>query len=174
MIKKKYLKGVMADVHPSVKIGKNSYVWSFAVILEGVEIGDNCVVGSGVYIGKNTKIGNNVRIQDKAHITDRMTIEDDVFIGPNATTMNDKYPQVFNPNYKVCPPYVEKGCSIGANATILPGIRIGKGSIIGAGSVVTKDVPPVTIVMGVPAHEKLIKTRVDDRYLLTHLKDFYV
>ena len=148
MKNKKWFKGVMADVDPSVKIGKNSYVWSFAVICKDVVIGDNCVVGSGVFIGRNCKIGNNVRIQDKAHITDRMTIEDDVFIGPCAVTMNDKRPIVNNPNYEVSPPYLEKGCSIGANSMILPGVRIGSHAMIGAGAVVTKDVPSWKTVKG--------------------------
>lgn len=137
-----------------MKIGKNSFVWSFAVICEGVEIGDNCVVGSGVYIGKYSKIGNNVRIQDKAHITDFMTIEDNVFIGPCAVTMNDKHPVVFNPGYRREPPYFESGCSVGAGAVILPGIRIGKNSVIGAGSVVTKSVPEKEIWFGNSARRK--------------------
>jgi len=148
------LKGIIADIHPSVIMGKETVVWSFAVILEGVEIGDNCVVGSGVYIGKHTKIGNNVRIQDKAHITDHMVIEDNVFIGPCAVTMNDKYPIVNNPDYKIEPPIFEEGCSIGAGAIILPGVCIGKKAIVGSGAVVTHDVPNDAIVMGIPARVK--------------------
>jgi acetyltransferase-like isoleucine patch superfamily enzyme len=121
------------------------------VICEGVEIGDDCAVGSGVYIGKNCKIGNGVRIQDKAHITDYMVIEDNVFIGPCAVTMNDRYPKVNNPGYQREPPYFEEGCSIGAGAIILPGVRIGKFSMIGAGAVVTKDVMAEEIAVGCPA-----------------------
>lgn len=149
--KSPWLKGIIADVHPSVKIGENSYIWSFAVICEGVEIGNNSVVGSGVYIGRGCKIGNGVRIQDKAHITDHMIIEDNVFIGPCAVTMNDKYPMANNPSYKVCAPHLSKGCSIGANAMILPGVKIGEGAMVGSGSVVTKDVESNTVVMGCPA-----------------------
>jgi len=148
---KRWLKGVIADVHPTVKFGRNSYVWSFAVICEGVEIGDNCVVGSGVYIGKGCKIGNNVRIQDKAHLTDRMIIEDAVFVGPCVVTMNDKYPVVNNPGYKCCPPRFEKGCSVGAGAAILPGVTVGRGAMVASGSVVARDVLPGTVVMGCPA-----------------------
>lgn len=151
--KAKWLKGIIADVHSTVRIGKNSFVWSFAVICRGVVIGDNCVIGSGVYIGKGCRIGNNVRIQDKAHITDRMTIEDSVFIGPCAVTMNDKYPKVNNPKYEVSPPYFETGCSIGANSMILPGVRVGSYAIVGAGSVVTKNVTPGTLVYGIPSRE---------------------
>lgn len=148
---KKWLKGIIADVHPTVKFGENTYVWSFAVICEGVEIGDNCVVGSGVFIGRSCKIGNNVRIQDKAFIVDRMIIEDDVFIGPCVVTTNDKYPVVNNPNYEALPPFLGRGCSIGANATILPGVKIGSYAMVGAGAVVTKDIAPDTIVVGCPA-----------------------
>ena len=146
-----WLKGVMADVHPSVKVGENTSVWSFAVICEGVEIGDNCAIGSGVYVGKGCRIGNWVRIQDKAHITDRMVIEDRVFVGPCAVTMNDKHPVVNNPDYYPCPPYLEEGCSIGAGAAILPGVRVGRGAVIGAGAVVIHDVEANTTVMGCPA-----------------------
>ena|SRR4030042_3266321 len=149
----KWLKGVIADVHPTVKFGKNSYVWSFAVICEGVEIGDNCVVGSGVFIGRNCKIGNNVRIQDKAFLVDRMIIQDNVFIGPCVAMTNDKYPMVNNLNYEALPPILENGCSLGANCTILPGVRIGRGAMIGAGAVVTKDVLPGEVVVGSPAKE---------------------
>jgi len=145
------LKGVIADVHPSVKFGKNCLVWSFAVICQGVEIGENCAIGSGVFIGKNCRIGNNVRIQDKAHLTPGMIVENNVFIGPCVVTMNDKYPVVLNPDYAKRPPYFEEGCSIGAGAIILPGVRIGRFSVIGAGAVVTKDVIAESIVVGCPA-----------------------
>lgn len=146
-----YLKGVQADIHPSVIFGQNVSVWSFCIICQDVVIGDDCAIGSLVYVGRGCKIGNRVRIQDKAHITDRMIIEDDVFIGPCAVTMNDKYPVVFNPEYKPEPPYLEKGCTIGAGAVILPGLRIGAHAMIGAGAVLTKDAAPYSIYTGCPA-----------------------
>jgi len=146
-----WLKGMIADVHPSVKMGENTFVWSFAIICEGVVIGNNCVVGSAVYIGKETKIGNGVRIGDKAHVTDHMTIEDNVFIAAMAIMMNDKYPIVNNPRFKRCDPYLEEGCSIGCASVILPGVRIGKKAIVGAGAVVSHDVPPGVIIRGLPA-----------------------
>lgn len=151
MSKKPWLKGIIADVHPTVKIGLNSFVWSFAVICEGVEIGNNCVVGSGVFIGRDCKIGDNVRIQDKAFLVDRMIIQDNVFIGPCVVMTNDKYPVVNNLNYDALPPILENGCSLGANCTILPGVRIGRNAMIGAGAVVTKDVLPWEVVIGSPA-----------------------
>ena len=145
----RWMKGTMADVHPSVEIGEDSYVWSFAVICEGVKIGRHCVVGSGVFIGRNCVIGDNVRIQDKAFVVDHMVIADDVFIGPHAVMTNDKYPvSGNNPGYKIEPPILEKGCSLGANCTILPGVRVGRYAMIGAGAVVTKDVLPWGIVKG--------------------------
>ncbi len=148
-----WLKGIIADVHPSVKIGENTFVWSFAVICEGVEIGNNCVVGSAVYIGRNTKIGNGVRIGDKAHVTDHMIIEDNVFIAPMAIMMNDKYPIVNNPGFKRCDPHLEEGCSLGCASVILPGVRIGKNSMVGAGAIVTKDIPKDTVWAGNPARK---------------------
>lgn len=153
-LKPTWLKGIIADVHPSVKMGKNTFVWSFAVICEGVEIGNNCVVGSAVYIGRDTKIGNGVRIGDKAHVTDHMVIEDNVFIAPMAIMMNDKYPIVNNPGFKRCDPHLEEGCSLGCASVILPGVRIGQNSMIGAGAVVTKDVPTGATVIGIPATER--------------------
>ncbi len=149
--KPKWLKGLIADVHPTVTIGENTDVWSFAVVLEGTEIGEGCAVGSGVYIGKNCKIGNNVRCQDKVHLTEQAVVEDNVFFGPCATTMDDRHPRACNPDYKREPPYFEQGCSIGAGAVILPGVRIGRNAVVGAGAVVTKDVPENTTVVGVPA-----------------------
>jgi acetyltransferase-like isoleucine patch superfamily enzyme len=120
------------------------------VILEGTQIGSNCAIGSGCYVGRRCKIGDNVRIQDKAHITDDVVIEDNVFIGPCAVTMDNKYPVSGKP-YIHQPPYFEEGCSIGAGAIILPGVRIGRLSIVGAGAVVTKDVMVKAIVVGCPA-----------------------
>lgn len=148
---RKYLVGKDADIHQSVKIGDGSVVWSYAVIREGSIIGTGCVIGDGVYIGKDCNIGNNVHVQSKAHITERMIIEDNVFVGQNATTTDDAYPVVNNPNYRFQPPHFEAGCSVGANSVILPGVRIGKGALIGAGSIVTKDVPPGAIIYGVAA-----------------------
>lgn len=140
-----------AEIHPSVIIGDGTIVWPFANICAGVVIGPNCAIGSGVYVGRYTRIGENVRIQDKAHITDRMTIGNFVFIGPCAVFVNDKHPRVNNPSYTPQPPVVEDEVSVGANATILPGVRLGRGCVVGAGAVVTKDVEPYAMVVGNPA-----------------------
>lgn len=138
-------------IHPSAVIGDKTNVYQFATIREGVTIGENCAIGSRVYVGHQTRIGNNVRIQDGAHITNHMVIEDDVFIGPNVTTMADRYPRALNPNYVTEPIKLEQGCSIGAAAVILPGVTVGRYAMVGAGAVVTKDVPPHVTVVGNPA-----------------------
>jgi UDP-2-acetamido-3-amino-2,3-dideoxy-glucuronate N-acetyltransferase len=148
-----WLKGIVADVHPTVKFGENSFVWSFVVMLEGTVVGDNCVIGSGCYIGRNCKIGNGVRIQDKCHITDGVVMEDNVFIGPGVMMTDDKYPVVLH-EYNHQPPYFEEGCSVGAGAVILPGVRVGRKAMVGAGAVVTRDVAPYDCVIGVPARVK--------------------
>ena len=141
-----------AEVHTH-KIGKDTKIWQYAIILKKAQIGQNCNINAYSFIENDVVIGNNVTIKCGVYIWDGITIEDDVFIGPNATFTNDKYPRS-----KVYPEQfdqtlVQKGASIGANATILCGLTIGAGSIIGAGSVVTKDVPPNTIWYGNPAKQ---------------------
>jgi len=138
------------------KIGKNTKIWHF-VNLYDCEIGDNCVIASFVEIGK-AKIGNNCRIEAYVFIPEGVTIEDDVFIGPHVCFINDKYPKSKG-EWKLKKTIVKKGASIGANATILCGIKIGKNSLIGAGSVVTKDVPDDVLVVGNPAKIKEIEKR---------------
>jgi acetyltransferase-like isoleucine patch superfamily enzyme len=145
------IKGIVADVHETAKLGAGTVVWSFAVVCAGVRTGVNCAIGSGVYVGRDAVLGESVRVQDKAHLTDRMVIGDRVFIGPCAVFVNDRHPRVNNPRYRAEPPIVEDDASIGANATILPGVRIGRGAVVGAGAVVTKDVEPYTTVVGNPA-----------------------
>jgi len=137
----------------SKKIGKDTKVWQCTVILEGAQIGRNCNISAHNFIENDVTIGNNVTIKCGVYIWDGITVEDDVFIGPNATFTNDKYPKS-----KVCPDQfaktlIKKGASIGANATILCGLTIGENAIIGAGSVVTKDVPPDTVWYGNPAEQ---------------------
>lgn len=139
------------DISASVRFGQGCKVWNFTVICQGVEIGDDCVIGSHVYIGRETVIGNNVHIQDGSHITDRMTIGDGVFIGAHVVTGNDRYPKVCNPDYKVEPPTIENGASLGNGCNILPGIIIEACAMVGAGAVVTKNVPSRAVVVGNPA-----------------------
>uniref|UniRef100_A0A7V3VTC9 N-acetyltransferase n=1 Tax=candidate division WOR-3 bacterium TaxID=2052148 RepID=A0A7V3VTC9_UNCW3 len=141
-----------------VKLGKNVKIFGF-VNLYGCEIGDNTKIGAFVEIQKNAKIGKNCKISTHTFICEGVTIEDNVFIGHNVTFINDKYPRATNPDgsmqteadWKVVPTLVKKGASIGSSATILCGVTIGENAIVGAGSVVTKDVPDNAVVAGVPA-----------------------
>ncbi len=141
-----------------VKLGKNVVIRDF-VNLYGCTIGDNCKIGTFVEIQKNAVIGDNVKISSHTFICEGVTIEDDVFIGHNVSFINDKYPAATNArgelqtevDWQVVPTYVKRGASIGTSATILCGVTIGDNAIVGAGSVVTRDIPANTIVAGNPA-----------------------
>lgn len=155
---------VLQKIAPNVKVGKNVKIYDF-VNLYGCEIGDNSKVGTFVEIQKGAKVGRNVKISSHTFICEGVTIEDDVFIGHNVSFINDKYPRSTNADgglqteadWKVIPTLVKKGASVGTSATILCGVTIGERAIVGAGSVVTKDVAPDTIVAGVPA--RVVKQR---------------
>ena len=129
----------LSDVQTK-NIGKNTNIWQYCVVLPEAQIGDNCNICSHCFIENKVKIGDNVTIKNGVSLYDGITIEDDVFIGPNAAFCNDKYPKSKNKYFKLEPIVIKKGASIGANATILPGVTIGEKAIIGAGAVVTKDV----------------------------------
>jgi acetyltransferase-like isoleucine patch superfamily enzyme len=145
-----------------VKLGRNVKLFGF-VNLYGCEIGDDSKVGAFVEIQRNAKIGKNVKISSHTFICEGVTIEDNVFVGHNVSFINDKYPKATvesgklqtESDWKVIPTLVRKGASIGTSSTILCGITIGENAIIGAGSVVTKDVQANSIVAGVPA--KLVR-----------------
>ena len=138
-------------IHPtsdvkSIDIGENTNIWQFCVVFSQAKIGSNCNICAQVLIENEVKIGNNVTIKSGVQVWDGITIEDDVFIGPNVTFCNDRYPRSRNKDWKLEPVIIKKGAVIGANATILPGIVIGENAIIGAGVVVTKDVESKNIV----------------------------
>lgn len=139
-----------AHVNPEADFGEGTHIWNNANIGK-ITTGPNCVIGSCVYIGKGSVLGKNVHIQHGAFIPNNTEVGDDVFIGPNVTMTDDRYPVVNNPDYKAEPPVLRDNCSIGAGAVLLPGVLIGRNSIVGAGAVVTKDVLPYTIVKGNPA-----------------------
>lgn len=139
-----------AEVSPDARIGIGTKIWHQVQIREGAEIGQNCVIGKGVYIDRDVKIGDGVKIQNGANLYRGLVVEDNVFIGPGVTFTNDLFPRAQG-EWSPIPTIVEKGASVGANATILCGIRIGTGAMIGAGSVVTRDVPALAVVAGNPA-----------------------
>lgn len=140
----------LADVS-SCDIGENTKIWQFVVVLKGAKIGANCNICAHTLIEGDVEIGDNVTVKSGVYIWDGARIEDDVFIGPNATLTNDSMPRSKQYPESFSGITLKKGCSIGANATLLPGITIGQGSMVGAGSVVTKNIPDHAIVVGNPA-----------------------
>jgi acetyltransferase-like isoleucine patch superfamily enzyme len=135
----------------SQEIGDNCKIWAFSHICKNAKIGNNVVIGEGVYIGPNVVIGNNCKIQNHSLIYDGVTIEDDVFIGPNVVTTNDILPDVSNDwEHRFRKTLFRKGCSISANSTIICGNEIGENTLIGAGSLVTRSMPPYSICYGNP------------------------
>ena len=145
-------------ITPDVKLGKNVKIFSF-VNLYACEIGDDTKIGTFVEIQKNAVIGRNCKISSHSFICEGVRIEDDVFVGHNVTFINDLYPRSTTiggkmqteEDWKVVPTFVKKGASIGSSTTILAGVTIGEYAMVGAGSVLTKDVPAWTIVAGNPA-----------------------
>ena len=135
-------------IYAGSQIGDNVRTGHNTLIREQVTIGDNTLVGTGVVIDGNTSVGKNVSIQTNVYIPWQTMIEDHVFLGPNCILTNDKY--VMRKDYELKGPIIRKGVSVGAGAVILPAIEIGPEAVIGAGAVVTKDVPPKAIVYGVP------------------------
>lgn len=141
----------LAEIAESVVLGEGTVVWQFATICDEARLGQHNVVGSCAWIGRRVVTGDDVRIQHGAFIPNDTQIGHRVFIGPNVTMTDDKYPVVNNKQYEAQPPIIEDDVSIGAGAIILPGLRIGAGAMIGAGAVVTRDVRPGGLVKGMPA-----------------------
>lgn len=140
-----------AAVDPRAAIGEGSRLWINVQVRENASIGRDCIVSKDVYIDCNVVIGDRCKVQNSVSIYHGVTIGDDVFIGPNAAFTNDKVPRAFNADWTITPTRVENGASIGANATIVCGVTIGEYAMVAAGSVVTKDIPPFTLVRGNPA-----------------------
>ncbi len=145
-------------VHPSaiieknVIIGSKTRIWCFSHLMDEAQIGENCNIGQNVFIGKGVIIGNNVKIQNNVSVYEGVTCEDDVFLGPSMVFTNVKKPRSSFPRNGIYDKtLVQKGATIGANATIVCGINIGQYAFVGAGSVVTKNVLPFSIMVGNPA-----------------------
>lgn len=152
-----------AEVEEGTIIGENTSVWHYCHVRKGAKIGKNCVLGKSVYIDHDVVIGNNVKIQNNVSVYYKALIEDGVMLGPHVCFTNDRYHRAINPDgslksggtvgsdWKIDEIIIRKGASVGANSTLLAGITIGEFALIGAGSVVTKDVPNYGLVYGVPA-----------------------
>lgn len=148
-----------AKVHPSAKIGAKTIIEEYTIVSENAVIGDECKIHRHVFIDEGVKVGNRVKIQDNVMIPHGVEISDGVFIGPSVVFTNDKYPRAINEDgslkkntdWTVSETRIGYGASIGANVTIICGVTIGNWAMVGAGSVVTKDVAPYSLVVGNPA-----------------------
>jgi len=140
-----------AVVDKTAKIGKSTKIWHFVHVRENAQIGMGCVLGHCVYIDRRVKIGNHVKLENRANVYQGVKIEDDVFVGPHVTFANDQYPRSFSTDWKIVPTVVKKGASIGAGSVVLCGVTINEYAMIGAGSVITKDIPPHALAYGNPA-----------------------
>lgn len=148
---KDYFEHEKAIVEEGAIIGEGTRVWAFVHILPGASIGTDCNLCDGVFIENDVIVGNRVTIKCGVQLWNGTRIEDDTFIGPNVTFTNDPFPRSKKTPSKFLTTTIRKGASIGANATLLPGLTIGKYAMVGAGSVVTRNVPPFAIVIGNPA-----------------------
>lgn len=148
-----------AEVEPGATIGENSKIWHLCHIRRDARIGSECVIGRGVFVDAGVQIGNRVKIQNYVSVFHGVTIEDGVFVGPHVCFTNDMFPRAVNADmslkaaddWVLVETRVRAGAAIGANSTIVCGITIGRWAMIGAGSVVTKDVPDYALVVGNPA-----------------------
>ena len=140
----------LSDVR-AVEIGAGSRVWQFVVILAGARIGQGCNICSHCLIESDVVVGDRVTVKSGTQLWDGLRVGDDVFIGPNVTFTNDRYPRSGNRGFDQKLTTIEAGASIGGGATILPGLNIGAGAMVGAGAVVTRDVPAGVTVVGNPA-----------------------
>ena len=140
-------RGVGIVTGAKVEIGANVAIWNYVVIGDGTKIGDGTIIGSFCDIGKSVVIGKRCNIQAHVTISNGVVLGDDVFIAPNSSILNDKYPK----SDLLTPPVIKDGAAIGGGVTVLPDVTVGEKAVIGGGSVVTKNVPPRTVSAGVPA-----------------------
>lgn len=154
-----YFKHESSYVDEGVEIGEGTKIWHFCHVMSGAKIGKNCSLGQNVNIGGKAIIGDGVKIQNNVSVYDNVVIEDDVFCGPSCVFTNVINPRAFvERKHEYKQTVIKKGVSIGANATIVCGVTVGEYALIGAGSVVTKDVPAYALVYGSPAR---VRGKVD-------------
>ncbi len=150
-----------AEVSPDAQIGAGTRIWRQAQVREYAQIGETCNIGKGVYIDAHVHIGSNVKIQNNVSLFEGVTLEDGVFVGPHVCFTNDMLPRAITPegklksidDWEITPTLVKYGASIGAGSIIICGLTIGEFALIGAGAVVTRDVPPHALVFGNPARQ---------------------
>lgn len=140
-----------ALVEPGATIGAGTRVWAFAHVLAGAVIGRDCNLCDHTFVENDVTVGDRVTIKSGVQLWDGVIIEDDVFLGPNATFTNDRFPRSKRYPEEFPRIVIRRGASIGANSTILPGVTVGEGAMVGAGAVVTRNVEPAVLVTGVPA-----------------------
>ena len=148
-----------ADVSPQATVGPGTRIWQQAQVREGAVIGKGCILGKGAYVDKDVRIGDHCKLQNGVSVFRGFTLESGVFLGPGVMLLNDKHPRAINPDgslktdgdWVASEGIVEYGAAIGGGAVVLPGIRIGRWAMVGAGAVVTRDVPERGIVVGNPA-----------------------
>lgn len=168
----------LADVQSKI-IGEGTSVWQFCVILSNAQIGKNCNICAQVFIENDVVVGDDVTIKSGVQLWDGLRIANKVFIGPNVTFTNDLIPRSKSPDWKMLTTDIEEGASIGANSTIIGGIKVGRYALIGAGSVVTKDIPSYTLWYGNPAIQKgyitksgvILDMNRKDKFGVTHWID---
>ena len=173
-----------ADVSPEAKVGDGTSIWQHVQIRGEVNIGSNCVLGKGVFIDREVSIGRNVKIQNYVSVYEGVAIEDGVLVGPHVCFTNDLRPRAVNPDgtlksakdWTITPTLIREGASLGANSTIVCGTTIGKWAMVGAGGVVTRNVPDYGLIRGNPARlrgfvgpsgEKLVESKSDGDWMIT-------
>ena len=168
-----------AEVSPEAHVGAGTRIWRQAHVREHASIGQSCNIGKGVYIDAHVRIGSNVKIQNHVSVFEGVTLEDGVFVGPHVCFTNDLAPRAITPDgklksaddWRITPTLVKYGASIGAGSVIVCGVTIGEFALVGAGSVVTRDVPPHALVFGNPARQHGYVCRCAYRLVHVHERE---
>jgi UDP-2-acetamido-3-amino-2,3-dideoxy-glucuronate N-acetyltransferase len=163
-----------AVVDKSAIIGKDTRIWHFVHVRENAKIGENCVLADYVYVGKGVRIGNGVKLENRATVYEGVTIDNDVFVGSHVTFTNDLAPRSFCTEWKILKTIVKEGVSIGAGTVIVCGVTIGEYAFIGAGSVVTENMPPRVLAYGNPARVRGFVCRNSRKLEIEEKKKNYV